>query len=313
MSGAPNAKPGDDASAALEHRIADAGFDWIIPQWSAPSSVHAFVTTRNGGISAGASASLDLGGASTASLSPERAAAIAENRSRVRAFLPASPVWLTQVHGCEVIDADAGTPSHPPRGDAAVTRRSGVVLAVRIADCMPVLFADRDASVIAAAHAGWRGLAAGILERTLDAMRVAPARVVAWLGPAIGRTSFEVGADVHDAFTGDDAAARDAFVHASPGKWFADLEALARMRLARAGVRSVHGGGMCTVSDPARFFSFRRDGTSGRMGAFLWRDAPAPVHARRGKAMSGAGPSRAANSSPSDGGGGVSGKRLEPI
>jgi YfiH family protein len=137
---------------------------------------------------------------------------------------------------------------------------------------MPVLFADRDATVIGAAHAGWRGLAAGILENTLHAMRIPPSRVVAWLGPAIGRNAFEVGADVRDAFTRNDASARHAFVDASPGKWLADLETLVRMRLERAGVSSIGGGSMCTLSDSARFFSFRRDGTSGRMGAFLWRE-----------------------------------------
>lgn len=274
MNGAPNAniRAATGASAPLERRIVAAGFDWIVPRWPAPSTVHAFVTTRNGGVSTGAGASLDLGGASIASLAPDRAGAIAENRRRVQAFLPAPPVWLTQVHGADVVDIDASPPSIAPRADAAVTRRTGVVLAVRIADCMPVLFADREGSVIAAAHAGWRGLAAGILENTLDAMRTPPEQVLAWLGPAIGRTAFEVGADVRDAFTRNDASAQRAFVDASPGKWLANLEALARMRLARAGVRRVHGGGMCTLSDPARFFSFRRDGTSGRMAAFLWRD-----------------------------------------
>lgn len=255
----------------LAQRIADAGYDWIVPRWPAPAHVHALVTTRNGGASTGSHASLDLGGASLASASFREAAAIAENRRRVQAFLPAAPVWLAQVHGADVVSLDAA-PSAAPRADAAVTRAANVVLAVRMADCLPVLFADRAAPVIACAHAGWRGLAAGVLENTLRAIGGDPANVVAWLGPAIGPAAFEVGADVRDAFVRNDAEAMRAFVDASPGKWLADLEALARMRLARAGIRSIHGGGLCTLSDPARFFSFRRDGTSGRMAAFIWRD-----------------------------------------
>jgi len=155
-----------------------------------------------------------------------------------------------------------------------LTREANVVLAVRIADCMPVLFADRDASVIAVAHAGWRGLARGVLENTLAAIGGDPARIVVWMGPAISRAAFEVGADVRDAFVECDPDARVAFVAESPGKWLCDLEALARMRLARAGVRSIEGAGLCTHGDAARFFSYRRDGTSGRMAAFAWREAP---------------------------------------
>jgi YfiH family protein len=262
----------NDPHAPLAQRFAAAHYDWIVPQWPASARVHAFATTRNGGTSTGPCASLDLGGASLASVKPDAAAAIAVNRRRVQAFLPAPPVWLEQVHGAHVVSIGAVPPATPPRADAATTRATHVVLAVRIADCMPVLFAARDGSVIAVAHAGWRGLAAGILENTVDAMGSDPAGIVTWLGPAIGHAAFEVGADVREAFLRDDAAACRAFVDASPGKWFADLEALARMRLARAGVRSIDGGGMCTFNDPARFFSFRRDGTSGRMAAFIWRE-----------------------------------------
>ncbi|HET8877075.1 MAG TPA: peptidoglycan editing factor PgeF [Casimicrobiaceae bacterium] len=260
-----------DLRAPLAQRFAAAGVDWIVPQWSASTRVHAFATTRNGGTSTGACASLDLGSASLASVKPDAAAAIVANRRRTQAFLPAPPVWLEQVHGAAVVSIGAVPPASPPRADAAVTRATRVVLAVRIADCMPLLFAARDGSVIAVAHAGWRGLAAGILENTVDAMDSDPAGIVAWLGPAIGPAAFEVGADVRDAFVRGDAAARHAFVDASPGKWLADLEALTRMRLARAGVRSIDGGGMCTMSDPSRFFSFRRDGPTGRMAAFVWR------------------------------------------
>ncbi|HLX30019.1 MAG TPA: peptidoglycan editing factor PgeF [Casimicrobiaceae bacterium] len=232
-------------ASSLEQRIAGAGYDWIVPQWPTPPLVQAFVTTRNGG----------------------------DSPRRVEAFMPSQPAWLTQVHGANVASI-SGPTSHPQRADAAVTRDPNVVLAVRIADCMPVLFAARNGSVVAVAHAGWRGMAAGVLERTLDAMATKPADVVTWLGPAIGATAFEIGVDVYDAFTRGDDEARQAFAAKSPGKWLADLEALARMRLARVGVRSIHGGGMCTFTDPARFLSYRRDRQSGRMAAFIWR-APA--------------------------------------
>lgn len=270
------ARPADSACATtaasgLEHDIRSAGHDWVVPRWLAPRAIRAFVTTRNGGVSRGVATSLDVGGASTAAATPEAAAAIAENRRRIERFLPAPPVWLAQVHGTDVAVIGDRRPGTPPRADAAITRDANVVLAVRIADCMPVLLADRAGTVIGVAHAGWRGLAAGVIENTLAAMACTPSQVVAWLGPAIGRDAFEVGADVRDAFVRHDAEASRAFVDAAPGKWHADLEALARMRLARAGVTSVVGGGMCTLSDPARFFSFRRDGTSGRMAAFLWR------------------------------------------
>ncbi|HET8584533.1 MAG TPA: peptidoglycan editing factor PgeF, partial [Casimicrobiaceae bacterium] len=260
---------GEDAS--LAERIAAAGYDWVVPQWQAPPSVYAFVTTRNGGVGTGVRASLDLGG-STLPSSPDEAAAVVENRARVQAFLPSPPVWLAQVHGADVATIGPTAPPAPPRADAAITREPDVVLAARVADCMPVLFADRDASVVAVAHAGWRGLAASILENTVAAMTCSPARIVAWLGPAIGRRAFEVGSDVYDAFVGQDASARTAFTAKSPGKWLADLEALAQMRLARAGVHAIDGGGLCTFSDRARFFSYRRDGTSGRMAAFVWRE-----------------------------------------
>ena len=260
---------GGDAS--LAERFAAAGYDWIVPQWQAPAAIRAFVTTRNGGVSTDVSASLDLGGSTLPSL-PDEVDAIVENRRRVQAFLPSPPVWLAQVHGADAATIGTTAPPAPPRADAAITREPNMVLAARVADCMPVLFADRDASVVALAHAGWRGLAACVLENTIAAMGCSPAQIVAWLGPAIGRHAFEVGSDVYDAFVKQDASARTAFARKSPDKWLADLEALARMRLARAGVHTVDGGGLCTFSDRARFFSYRRDGTSGRMAAFVWRE-----------------------------------------
>jgi polyphenol oxidase len=260
--------------ARLAARIAAAGYDWIVPRWSAPACVHALMTTRNGGLSTGTRASLDLGPSDVATLDPASRMAIAENRRRVQPLLPSPPVWLEQVHGPNVVIASRREEREgdvPPRADAAVTHAADLVLAVRVADCLPVLFSGDGGAVIGAAHAGWRGLAAGVLEATVAAMACDPAGVVAWFGPAIGPAAFEVGNDVRDAFVARDAFASDAFVRGAPGKWLADLEALARGRLARAGVTSVGGGGMCTVADPARFFSFRRDGTTGRMAAFIWR------------------------------------------
>jgi purine-nucleoside/S-methyl-5'-thioadenosine phosphorylase / adenosine deaminase len=265
----------DDAAAArseLAARLQRAQLDWIVPQWPAPACVHALVTTRRGGVSTGAQASLDLGTRVPAGDDAARDAVL-ENRRRVQQFLPAAPRWLDQVHGADVVVLHASDDDTAawPRADAAVTRDAGVVLAVRIADCLPVLFSNRTASVIGVAHAGWRGLAAGVLEHTVAALRCAPADVVAWLGPAIGPAAFEVGDDVRDAFVGDEPAAVTAFAAGRPGKWHADLPALARRRLAQAGVTDVTASGLCTASDPARFFSYRRDGATGRMAAFVWR------------------------------------------
>jgi YfiH family protein len=160
--------------------------------------------------------------------------------------------------------------SAPVEADASVTRAPGVVGVVQMADCMPVLLTALDGSVVGIAHAGWRGLAGGVVERTIEAMRADPAAMIAWLGPAIGPDAFEVGDEVRAAFVAFDPAAADAFRPLKAGKWLADLFTLARQRLARAGVAVVHGGGLCTVSDPTRFFSHRRDRVTGRMGAFLW-------------------------------------------
>jgi YfiH family protein len=267
-SASQSADGNDDACADTPARLARAGLDWIVPAWDAPANVHAFVTTRNGGISTGVHATLDLGASDNP---PERAAAAAGNRRRVQRFLPSPPRWLTQVHGHDVVEIGASAPHAVPRADASVTRDAGVVLAIRVADCMPVLLAQRDGSVIGAAHAGWRGLAGGVVERTLAAMRCAANEVLAWLGPAIGRTAFEVGTDVYDAFVRHDPGADAHFTPLRAGKWLADLDGLARRRLARAGVTSIVSSGLCTYRDPARFFSYRRDGASGRMAAFAWR------------------------------------------
>jgi YfiH family protein len=257
---------------SLAAQFAAAGLDWIVPAWVAPREVHAFFTTRDNARSANASPSRpQLGERPDSSDGTRRSMdALA---SRAKPFLPAPVLWLDQVHGSSVLDIDSATldGGELPRADAAVTRKTDRVLAVRVADCLPVLLTDCDGSVVAIAHAGWRGLAAGILENTVAAMSCDPTRVVAWLGPAIGRTAFEVGDEVRAAFVTTDAAATQAFVAGQPGKWHADLVALARQRLARAGVSDVIADGGCTASEPGRFLSFRRDRTTERMAAFIWR------------------------------------------
>jgi YfiH family protein len=262
---------------SLAQRFEAARLDWLVPTWSAPPHVHGFVTTRNDGNGRGLSMTLDLGPAHLSSLDDAARETIVANRARVGGFLPSSPVWLEQVHGTAVASVEArnvkAVRSRPPVADAVVTRLTDVPLAVRIADCLPVLLADDAGIVVGAAHAGWRGLAAGVLEAIVAAMSVNPASLVAWLGPAIGPHAFEVGNDVRDAFGGHDAGALVHFVRAGEGKWMADLPALARRRLAAANVTRVSGGDTCTWSDATRFFSYRRDRTSGRMAAFVWRSA----------------------------------------
>lgn len=237
----------------------------IRPDWAVPGRVHACATTREGGSSEGVCASLNLG--AHVSDAPD---AVARNRSLLReaAGLPAEPRWLEQVHGTAVVEL-TGDPVHGP-ADAAFTRRTGEVCAILTADCLPVLLADAEGTVVAAAHAGWRGLSAGVLEATVSAMDAAPGTLRAWLGPAIGPAVYEVGAEVRAAFIEADAAAAAAFVPTREGHWHADLYALARQRLQRAGVSAVTGGGLCTFTDARRFFSFRRDGSCGRMATLIW-------------------------------------------
>jgi YfiH family protein len=175
------------------------------------------------------------------------------------------------VHGSRVVDADKIT--NVPEADAAVARKPGTVCAVMIADCIPVLLADRAGTTVAVAHAGWRGLASGVVEKTIARMRVPPDRLLAFLGPGIGPRAFEVGADVRDAFLAHDARAEWAFSPLSPGKWLANLFELARSRLVDAGLAGVHGGGLCTYTDARRFYSYRRDRITGRMAALIWLDA----------------------------------------
>lgn len=250
------------------------GDAWIVPDWPAPPNVRAFITTRAGGVSVGPYASMN-----PADHVGDDPAAVAANRTLLQARLPNAPVWLKQVHGAGVHRIDTLDTRPPPEADASVSSLPGAVCTVLTADCLPVLFCDESGSVVAAAHAGWRGLCAGVLERTVAAMAVPPGEIMAYLGPAIGPDAFEVGAEVRAAFMAVDPAAAPAFVlvprftesgMAEAPKYLADLYLLARQRLHRAGVTHVTGGDACTVSDPARFFSFRRDGATGRMAALVW-------------------------------------------
>ncbi len=248
----------------------------IIPDWHAPANVRALQTTRQRGVSIAPYDSLNLG-----AHVGDVPAAVARNRQLLAALLPSEPVWLNQVHGTVVIDtaaAGCGT----PEADACISRHKGAVCVVMTADCLPVLLCDDQGSVVGAVHAGWRGLCAGVIERTVRAMSVPPQSMMAWLGPAIGPQVFEVGEEVRAAFIAQQPEASQAFVPApragtplSPpkderAKYLADLYLLARQRLHALGVTRIHGGGYCTYTDRARFFSHRRDGVSGRMGTFIW-------------------------------------------
>lgn len=263
----------------LRERLGYAGLDAIVPQWDGPANVRALVTTRRGGVSVGDRASLDLGPARLATLDAVTRAAVEENRRRLRAVLPDEPVWLEQVHGRDVVVVDeanvAALRVSAPIADAAVTRLAGVPLAVRVADCLPLVLADAAGSVVAVAHAGWRGLAAGVVEATVAAMRVVPADLRVWLGPAIGRDAFEVGDDVRDAFCDQHAEDASHFRAYRARTWLADLRALAVARLARGGVASVASIDACTFSDATRFYSWRRDRAAGRFAALAWRAPPA--------------------------------------
>lgn len=240
--------------------------DRIVPEWPAPGGVRSLITTRNGGASRGAYASLNLGGHVG-----DDPLAVTANRNIVAAEVGGLPVWLEQVHGTRVVDAAEYRGVDPlPEADAAFSRQPGTVCAVMTADCLPVLFCDEAGTVVAAAHAGWRGLLAGILEETIAAMRVPGKNLMAYLGPAIGPGAFEVGAEVRAAFLGSSPAAATAFQPTASGKWLADIYLLARQRLAREGVERVFGGNFCTVTEAGRFFSYRRDGQTGRMASMIW-------------------------------------------
>jgi hypothetical protein len=274
--------------------------DWLVPDWPAPVNVHAVMTTRAGGVSPAPFDSFN-----PASHVGDDPAAVAENRRLLRLSLPAEPLWLNQVHGCEVVSHPSpsgggagaardlaevvGQPSRLagrsiregstlviPTADASVAFHPNEVRAVLTADCLPVLFCDQAGTVVASAHAGWRGLASGVLEETVRAMRVQPDQILAWLGAAIGPAAFEVGDEVREIFVAQHPLAAIAFRPSLPGtldgaprKWLADIYTLARIRLAGVGVEQVYGGGLCTFSDP-RFFSYRREPRTGRMASVIW-------------------------------------------
>lgn len=234
----------------------------LTPDWPAPASVRACVTTRQGGVSLPPFDTFNLG-----DHVGDDPAAVAQNRLRLSGEFDIQPAWLKQVHGLAVVDAD---PSRVVEADASWTDRPGIACTVMTADCLPVLFCDQAGTQVAAAHAGWRGLAGGVLEATLDRLDVPPAQVLVWLGPAIGPQAFEVGLEVRDAFTAVHPEAARAFVDGKrPGKLMADIYALARIRLAARGVTAVYGGGLCTVSDE-RFFSYRRTPQGGRFASLVW-------------------------------------------
>ncbi|MCL2829484.1 MAG: peptidoglycan editing factor PgeF [Betaproteobacteria bacterium] len=248
-------------------------FPLVLPDWQAPAHVRAFVSTRRGGISEAPFADFNL--AAHVGDAPE---AVAHNRLLLRTLLPAEPLWLEQVHGAAVFDSAAGSPPLvPPIADAIVARapvqRGGAVCAILSADCLPVLLCDRDGTAVAAAHAGWRSLAAGVLEAVARRLDIPGAQLMAWLGPAIGAESFEVGPEVRAAFLAHDPAAEQAFRKSgATEKWHADLYLLARQRLNALGIHSISGGGFCTLRDSSRFFSYRRDGLTGRMASVIWLD-----------------------------------------
>lgn len=250
----------------------------LTPDWiGAPANIGAFSTGRHGGISNlpfDDGSGSGTGGLNLGMNSGDALAHILHNRALLRTRLPAEPVWLLQEHGASVIDAaDAVDAKVPPSADASFTTQAGIVCVVTTADCLPVLFCDASGQVVGAAHAGWRGLAAGVLQNTIAAMQAAGARdLMAWMGPAIGPGSFEVGADVHAAFTRQDLRCSAAFrpLPGQPDKYLANLYHLARLILADNGVCRIAGGAFCTASQPQRFFSYRRDQRTGRMASLIW-------------------------------------------
>lgn len=250
-------------TVTMTKQMAEATGNWIVPDWPCPSSVHALITTRAGGVSTGAYASMNVG-----TEVGDAAEKVAENRRRLEAIVPTRPRWLQQVHGTQVVSAERITDAI--EADASVATSANTVCVVMVADCLPVLLCDCNGRVVAAAHAGWRGLCAGVLENTVEAMRLPGRDLLAYLGPAIGPTAFEVGDEVRAAFVGHHPNAVTAFQQHRPNKWLADLFMLAQQRLRALGVSAIYGGTDCTYSEPARFFSHRRDKVSGRHAALIW-------------------------------------------
>lgn len=240
----------------------------FVPDWPTPQNVRSLVTTRNGGVSQGVFSSFNLG-----THVGDDPSAVAANRGRVVASVQGTPVWLNQVHGTQVFDAARfSVGDQPPEADALFSRKAGLICAVMTADCLPVLFCDLDGTVVVAAHAGWRGLLAGVLEEAIAAINVPGQNLMAYLGPAIGPQAFEVGDEVRSVFVATDENSAAAFKPSESGKWLADIYLLARQRLTGQGVTRIYGGSFCTVSESDRFFSYRRDGQTGRMASMIWLD-----------------------------------------
>lgn len=238
----------------------------ITPLWPAPNNVVAFNTTRKGGVSAQPYDALNLG-----THVGDDGTVVAENRRRLKDIIaaPTEPFWLEQVHGTRVLRLDENNDRADNQADASYTNIAGQVCAVMTADCLPVLFCNRQGTEVAAAHAGWRGLCDGVLEQTLACFDSSPEDILAWFGPAIGPTAFEVGGEVRAKFIEQDADAEQAFTEHGE-KYLADIYQLARLRLRHAGVQTISGGDLCTVSDKSRFFSYRREPVTGRMAALIW-------------------------------------------
>jgi YfiH family protein len=238
--------------------------DWLIPDWPAPAGIKACVTTRSGGTSLPPFDSFNLG--DHVDDDPQ---AVAANRLHLTTTLQLQAAWLKQVHGVAVVEAN---PAQVTEADASWSAIPGVACTIMTADCLPALFCNRAGNRVAAAHAGWRGLAAGVLEATADSLQVAPDEILVWLGPAIGQPSFEVGAEVREAFIGTHPQTDAAFIPSdNPGRFMADIYALARLRLAAHGITAVHGGGFDTFTD-ARFYSYRQSSRTGRFASLIWID-----------------------------------------
>jgi hypothetical protein len=247
----------------------------IIPDWHAPPNVGALSTTRRGGVSlAPYDDGTGAGGMNLGVHVGDAPDCVARNRARLRTLIPAEPAWLSQVHGTTVLDAaHAVNAANAPEADASIATRAGIVCVIQTADCLPVLFCDLKGTVVGAAHAGWRGLAGGILDNTVARMRAAGAgEILAWLGPAIGPQCFEVGTDVFAAFTAHDPEMASAFMplQDKPEKYLANIYALAHRTLRSIGLDRIYGGTLCTMTDAARFYSFRRNKTTGRMASLIW-------------------------------------------
>jgi len=254
---------------------------WLVPHWPGlPENIGVLSTTRRGGVSpAPYDDGMGRGGLNLGTHVGDQPHNVAHNRAILSAQLPNEPAWLAQVHGTAVVDLAEVRPQQVPEADASMTTMAGKVCVIMTADCLPVLFCDKQGKTVAAAHAGWRGLASGVLENTVESMRAAGAgELMAWMGPAIGAYQFEVGPDVKQAFllgARDDSDQRHveaafSVVASRPGKYLADIYGLARYLLHRAGVKEVHGGEFCTVSNSGRFYSYRRDGVTGRQATLIW-------------------------------------------